>query len=287
MLLHGDKLSALPRGLQNQFLVQRLDGRHVDDPDGDTLGGKGPPSLDGLWDHDARGDDGGVRTVLEDLAPADLKMVVLAVEHRSSSPAEAHIDGALHLIGGLHHLPGLHVVGGAHDGHAGNGAHEGEVLTALVGRAVLAHRDPAVGGPDFHIQVGISDGIADLLIGPPGGKHGEGGGEGHQPHGGKAGGHIDHIGLGDAAVEVTLGECLLKDIRLGCPGQVRVRDHQVLRYGPQLLEGAAVAVAGSDFFHICHDYTSSALRAWESSSMPLAYSSSLGALPCQPALSSI
>ena len=209
------------------------------------------------------------------------------MEHRRGGAAKAHIDGTLHLIGGLDHLPGLHVVGGAHDGHAGDGAHEGEVLAALVGSAVLAYGDAPVGGPDLHVQMGVADGVPDLLIGPPGGEHGEGGREGHQPHGAEARRHVDHIGLGDAAVEVALRKGLLENIGLGGPRQVGVQDHQVLRHGAQLLQGAAVAVAGGDFFHISHLYTSNAFRASASSAMPLTYSSSLGAFPCHPALSSM
>src|SRR5699024_2492700 len=141
--------------------------------------------------------------------------------------AKAHVYGALHLVGGLHHLAGLHVVGGAHDGHAGDGAHESEVLAALVGSAVLAHGDTAVGGANLHVQVGIAHGVAHLLIGPPGGEHGEGGGKGHKAHGGQTGGHVDHVGLGDAAVEVALGERLLEDRGLGGSGQVCVQHHQI------------------------------------------------------------
>ena len=43
---------------------------------------------------------------------------------------------------------------------------------------VLPYRNAAVGGPDLDIEMGIADGVADLLKGPPCGEHGEGGGKG-------------------------------------------------------------------------------------------------------------
>ena len=101
-------------------------------------------------------------------------MIPFLVEHGGGGAAKAHIAGAYHLVGGLDHGSCLHVIGGAHNGHAGDGAHQGEVLAALVGSAVLAHGNAAVGGADFHVQVGIADGVAHLLIGASGGKHGKG-----------------------------------------------------------------------------------------------------------------
>ena len=47
--------------------------------------------------------------------------------------------------------------------------------------AVLAHRDAAVGGTDLDVQVGVADGVADLLKGAACGEHGKAGGKGHQP----------------------------------------------------------------------------------------------------------
>ena len=174
------------------------------------------------------------------------------MEHRHGQTAKAQIDRALILIGGFHRGPGLHVVGGGHDHHAGDGAHQGKVLAALVRGAVLAHGDTAVGGADLHIEVGVADGIAHLLKGPSGGEHGEGGRKGHQPHGGGPGGHGNHVALGDAAVEVPLGEGLLEGARLGGPGQVGVEDDQVVMLRAQGGQSVSVAVAGRDLLHFCH-----------------------------------
>ena len=84
-----------------------------------------------------------------------------------------------------------------------------------------------MGGADLHVQVGVADGVADLLISTTGGEHGEGGGKGHQTHGGQTSRCADHVGFGDAAVEEAVGVGFLENIRLGGPCQVGVQHHQV------------------------------------------------------------
>ena len=98
----------------------------------------------------------------------------------------------------------------------------------------------------------MEDGVAHLLKGAAGGKHGEAGGKGHQPHGRRAGGHRHHIALGDAAVKVALREGLLEGAGLGGPRQVRVKHNQIVMLRAQLLQGVAVAVPGRDLLHIRH-----------------------------------
>ena len=253
VLLAGDDLSALLRSLQDQLLVQGLDGAQVDDSGGDAGLGQRLARLDGLVDQQAVGDDGHVAAIPEDLAPADLEPEAgLVVEHGDGQPAEAQVDRALVLIGGFHCGPGLHIVGGGHDHHAGDGAHEGEVLAALVGGSVLPHRDAAVGGADLHVQVGVANGVAHLLEGPSGGEHGKAGGKGHQSHGGRAGGHGNHIPLGDATVEVPVRKGFFKGASLGGASQVGVEDNQVVVELAQLLQRRAVAVPGGDLFHFRH-----------------------------------
>ena len=132
--------------------------------------------------------------------------------------------------------------------------------------------------------MGVADGVADLLKGAAGGEHGEGGGEGNQAHGGHTGGHADHVGLGDAAVEVAVREGLLEGLGLGGVGQVGVQNHQILMLRTQRGQSLAVGITGSNFFHVCHNHLpSTSARAAFSSFIAIAYSSSLGALPCQEA----
>ena len=107
------------------------------------------------------GDDGDIVALGQLLALAQLKVVVgLIVEHRHSQTAKAQVDGAFHGVGGAHSGACLDIIGGADDGHAGDAAHQGKVLAALVRSAVLAHGDAAVGGADLHVQVGVAHRVA-------------------------------------------------------------------------------------------------------------------------------
>ena len=252
VLLAGDDLAALFGGREHQLLIQGFDGSHVDDHGVNALSRQRLGGHDGFIDHQAVGDDGNVGAVAHNLALANFKLVAFLMEDGHRRPAEAHIHRAHIFVGGLHHGLGLHIVGGAHDHHAGDGAHQSEVLAALVAGTVLTYGDAAVGSADLHIQVGIADGVAHLLIGTSGGEHGEGGSEGHQAGGGHTGSHADHIRLGNAAVKVTVGEGLLENAGLGSTGQIRVQDYQVFVLGTQLRQGVAIAVTGCDFLYVCH-----------------------------------
>ena len=253
MVLGGDDGTGLLGGLDHQLLVQGLDGADVDDPGGDSRLSQRLSGLHSLRHHQSGGNDGHVTAVPQHLALADLKPeALLLVKYGHGQAAEAQVDGALVGIGGLDGGLGLHIVRGGHDHHAGNGPHQGKILAALVGSAVLPHGDAAVGGPDLHVQVGVADGVADLLKGPPGGEHGKAGGKHHHAHGGRAGGHRHHIALGNAAVEVPVGIGLLEHAGLGGAGQIGVKDDQVVMLRAQLLQGVPVALTGRDLFHIRH-----------------------------------
>ena len=222
------------------------------------------------------------------LALANLKFEAgFVMEYRHRQAAEPQVDGALVLIGGLDGGAGFHVVGRAKHRHAGDGAHKREILAALVGGTVLAHRDAAVGGTDLHVQVGVTDGVAHLFEGAARGEHGKAGGERHKPHGRHAGGGGHHIALGNAAVKMTVGVGLLEHAGLGGGGQVGIQHHHVGMVLRQFHQRRTVAVPGGYLFDLTHSCASSPASWALSSSMAILYSSSLGALPCQPTWFSI
>ncbi len=104
MTLCSSAVMTLPHSfgrLEDDLLVQRLDGVDVDDAGVDALGGQLLGSHAGLVDHQAGGDDGNVVALGELLALADLEVIVgLIVEHGHGQTAEAQVDGALHRVGG-------------------------------------------------------------------------------------------------------------------------------------------------------------------------------------------
>ena len=156
-----------------------------------------------------------------------------------------------------------------------------------MGSAVLPHRDAAVGGADLHVQVGVADGVAHLLKGAARRKHGKAGSKGHQPHGGHAGGSGHHVALRNAAVKMPVGIGFLEHAGLGGGSQVGVQHHHVGVIFRQFHQRSAVAVAGGDLLYVTHTCASSSQSCASNSPIAVRYSSSLGALPCQPTLFSM
>ena len=208
--------------------------------------------LDGLVSHQTVGNDGDIRTLAHDLALADLEFKAVLMEHRNCQAPHAQVDRPLIFIRRLDSRLSLHAVGGADDDHAGDGTHQRKVLAALVARAVLAHGQAAVGGANLHVQVGIADGIADLLKSPPCGEHGKGRREGNEAVGREARRHAHHVRFRNAAVEVTVGVRLGKHAGLGGACQVGVQRHDVLMLRAQSNQSPSVALAGGHFLYICH-----------------------------------
>ena len=208
--------------------------------------------LDGLVSHQTVGNDGDIRTLAQDLALADLEFKAVLMEHRNCQAPHAQVDRPLIFIRRLGGRLSLHAVGGADDDHAGDGAHQRKVLAALVACAVLAHGQTAVCCADLHIQMGIADGVADLLESPPRGEHGKGGREGNEAVGREARRHAHHVRFRNAAVEVTVRVRLGKHAGLGGACQVGVQHHDVLMLRAQGNQAPSVALAGGHFLYICH-----------------------------------
>ena len=264
MLLSGDDGAGLGGSLENDVLVNGLDGGHIDHPHGDTLRLEGLGGDDRLVDQQAGGDDRHVGAGHHLLALADGELHALLVEYRHRQAAQAQIHRALILGGGPHRGGGLGAVGGVEDHHTGDGAHNADILTALVGGAVLAHRDTGVGGGDLDVQLGVGHRVADLLEGASGGKHRKGGGKHSLAGGGQACGDADHIALGDTGVEEPVGMGYFKHTRLGGGGQVGVHHDDVLPLVAQLHQGGAVGVAGGYSLHFCHRFSPPIPAGWRS-----------------------
>ncbi len=102
-----------------------------------------------------------------------------------------------------------------------------------------------MGRSDLHVQVGIAHGVADLVVGAAGAEHGEAAGEGDVSRGGQAGGHINHVLLGDAAVEQPIGVAGLGQLLGGGgAGQVGVDGDDRRALGGKFRQRDAVSRTG-------------------------------------------
>ena len=203
--------------------------------------------LQRLADHQATGEHRSILTLPEDVGLADLEGIVL-LENRGGQPGGPQIGGTLHLSQSEGGLSGLVAVGRDDDSHAGDHSHKADILDGLVAAAVLAHGHAGVGAADLHIETGVGDGVADLLIGPACAEHSKGGAEGNEPHGGQARRHIHHVALGNAAVKEAIGIGRLEKFGHGSPGQIGIQHHNLIVGSAQLYQRLAVGFTGGDFF---------------------------------------
>ena len=81
VLLSGDDLAALLCCSQNQLIVQRLDGSHIDDHCMDAVLGQLFRSDQCLVDHQAVGNDGNIGAVSQNFTLADLKLEIVTVNN--------------------------------------------------------------------------------------------------------------------------------------------------------------------------------------------------------------
>ena len=207
-------------------------------------------SCQGFRYHETGGYDGQILAFPEGNALADLKFVIRTViDHRCSQTAETEINRSYILVSGFYCCFCLDIITRIDDNHARNDAHQSDILVALMGCSVLTYGKTGVSCTDFHIQMGIADGVSHLLKSTAGRKHGEGAHEGNLSRSGKTGCDACHIALGDTAVDVTLRKYLLKHTGLGSLSKVSVQNHKIFMLFAQLYQGISVTLSGSDLLY--------------------------------------
>ena len=249
MFLNGDDTASLDRRLDDGFLVDGLQSVHVDDLRADALLFQHIARDVGVTGGHAARDDGDVVAFLQGHGFADLEflapLVLLAlVKERLHASADTQIEGTGDVDALFDRDGGLIGVRGDDDGHVGDGAHDGEVLNAVVGGTRSTEGDAAVGGDDFDGQLLISRVRPDLLAASQARENGEGGGKGNEPDFGKTCRHAKEVLLRDADVEEPVGECFTEQTDVGGFGKVGGDTDDAGIFRGEFGESSAVHCAG-------------------------------------------
>ena len=244
--------AAITGRVDDALLIEGFYGVDVDDAGGNAVILQLFRSHQRFVDHEAGGHDGNVVAFGQDLGLAPLELVVAVEDDRDGEAPESHVDRTVILRGGDGRSLGFDGIGRVDDGHAGDGAHEGDVLVALVGCAVFTDGDTGMGGAELDVQVRIADRVADLLEGTTRREHGKGAREDGEAGKAQAGRDADHVLLGDTAVEEAVGVFLLELGGLGGAGEVGVKDHDFLIGLTEVQKAFCVTDAGCFGDDICH-----------------------------------
>ena len=228
------------------FLVQGLDGGDVDDLGADALGLQGLGGLQGLPNGVAGGDEGDILAFVHHDGLANDEGLVLIREVGNGGTAEAEVYRTYIFGNGQGGLEGLVVVAGIDDHHAGEGAHEGDVLHGLVSGSVLTQRNAGMGRGNLHIGVAVGQLLTDLVVYTAGDKFCEGTHERNLAGEGQAGGGANHVGLRDAALDEALRELCCEGVHLKGTLEICGEGHDIL-VGLACLQKARAETAAGVF----------------------------------------
>ena len=118
-----------------------------------------------------------------------------------------------------------------------------------------------MGCADFHVQVRIAHGVADLFKRTSRRKHRKRAGKRDHPGSRHTGSDADHVAFCDAAVHMAFRICFLKGAGFGCRSKVGVEHDHVREIRITFYQSVAVAVSGCNFLYISHRLALQFLRA--------------------------
>ena len=172
-------------------------------------------------DRHAVGHDREVSTVaqLNEASQLELGGGRLVVDVRLAPPAQAEVHGPVQVDRRAQRPRCRGGVAGTNDGHVDHRAQQPEVLGRMMRRSIEAERDPRVVRQQAHRKARIGQVGSELLGGEQAQEAREGRGVGDEAERREAGGHADHVLLGDAHVEEAPGMAAL-EVR----GPVRVHE---------------------------------------------------------------
>ena len=248
MVLDRDDFADLVHAGVHTGGVEGLDGVHVDDAGLHAGLRQLIRGFQSETDRIAVCDDGHIAAPAKKLALADLKLLVLIIDHGDGVAGKTQIDGAIGLCRRLDERLCRGIVCRHHNRHVRDGAQDAHILDGLVGSAVICRSHTAVGAGDLHVQVGVADLLADHLADAHGAESRIGDHKRDLPTGRKACCHTSAVLLGDANVQILIGQLLAEITGFTGLADVNIDDHNILVLSAELNNGFTEAVTSGDLF---------------------------------------
>ena len=184
---------------------------------------------------------------------ADGKLLILVINDGNGVAREAQIHRAVGLGRGTDELSCRNVVCRLNNGDVRNGAQNAQILYRLMACAVICRGNAAVRACDLDIEIGVAHLLSDHFAHSQRAEHRIGHDKRDLACGGKAGRERGAVLLGNADIDVLLGQSLHKLCSLAGLADINVNHIDILIFLADFNDLVAEAVASSYHFTFFHE----------------------------------
>ena len=228
VLLAGHHQAGLLRCGDDGLDIERLDRRHVHQVHVDALEGQRLGSLEGTSRLRAGREHRDVGAFANDDGLAEYELVVVVEDDGRVGPIEPEVDRAVVLDDRLEGAAGLDLVDGGDHGHVGHGPHDRDVVEHQVGLAGHPGKQTGVATHHLHVRLRLGDENPDRVMGARYDEARERADDRDEAERRHAGGHAEHVLLGDAHLEEAVGVCGFEERRVCGASGVSVEHDEAL-----------------------------------------------------------
>ena len=242
MLLNGYHMTGLLGRCQNDFLVQWLNGEHINNLSRNLLLCKQVCSCECLGNLNTAGSNGNVCALTQDVCKWQTTLEGLIVDVGNLVATHTHVKGAVCLGSKPERCLGSVVICRNKHAHLREGSHHANVLKGLVSSAILSYRNACVRRANLHVKAGVADGVSNLIVSATGCKHGKRAGKHGAPRKCQSRCNAYHVLLGNTHVNHALWEGLLEVGKLGGASKVCVNSNDVVTLVYQLNKSLTICL---------------------------------------------
>ena len=242
MLLNGYHMTGLLGRCQNNFLVQRLNGEHVNNLGRDLLLCQQICCGKCLSNFNTAGSNRNVCALTQNVCKRQAALEGFVVDVSNLVATHTHVEGAISLGSKPKRSLSSVVICRNKHAHLRESAHHANVLKGLVSSAILSYRNACVRRANLHVKAGVADGVSNLIVSATGCKHGKRAGKHGTSRKCQSRCNANHVLLGNSHVNHTLWEGLLEVGKLGGASKVCVNSNDVVTLVYQLNKSLTICL---------------------------------------------